>query len=220
MATELSRVDTITERPWGKANPRRGAGHTSTAVAFLKDHPVGETLSPEAFDEWAQRHGLLNVPTGAPKQSDAWLAHLQRRHQLRYNINKAASHPRMDTPFVIEAVGRDLWEVRSPHIAITRSDMLQRVETLLVAKRKQLNYLMQSADWSILPPYERVIAEEIYNDIDAFQEDVERQASRLGRRLVRLEHKIRRAVETGEVQPVNGGIKAILDGESLVEIDD
>src|SRR5690349_4656093 len=99
MSTELIRSDVSIDRPWGKANPRRGAGHTDTALMFLRDHPVGETLTPEKFDEWAQRLGLLNVPTGAPKQSDAWLAHLQRRHQLRYNINKAATHPRMDTPF-------------------------------------------------------------------------------------------------------------------------
>lgn len=199
-------------KPWGEANPRRGANHEIAALAFLRAFPVGTTLTAEAFDEWAQTKGLIKVPVSVKKKSDAWLAHLQRRHQLRYSINLAGSHPRMENPFVIEAVGQNIWEVRSPETAIARNQTTKRIESLTQTRRKQLAFLMQSADWSALPPYERIFAESLYDDINAFGETIEQSARQLNNKFQRLEHNLRVAVERGEIQPRNGGIKAIVGG--------
>jgi len=201
----LAGMEDQPEKPWGKANPRRGANYQDDAIAFVNDFPIGTTLSPEAFDDWAQRRGSLNVPTGAPKQSDAWKAYLQRRHELRSGINKAASHPRMDTPFVIESIGVGLWEVRTPQMAISKTRMLRRIESLCETHHKQLAYLMQSADWSALPIHERIVAESLYDQIDHFREDTERHASRLTCQFAKLEAKLRLAIESGELKPRNGG---------------
>lgn len=205
--------------PTRPANPRRGANHVDMALAFLHDHPVGTSLQPDAFDRWVQHRGFMNVPLGAPKDSDAWMAYLQRRHHLRYNINKAASHPRMQTPFVIETVGPGLWEVRPPQVAISRTKMLAQMESLVGTKRKQLRYLMESADWSILPPHDRAIAETLYDDIDMFQRKVELETECLGQKFTKLEHKLRVALETGALRPQDGGIRALLNppGEDATE---
>lgn len=201
------------ESPWGQANPMRGVNHVDTAIAFLAEFPVGSFLSQDAFDDWAQRHGLLNVPTGAPKRSDAWMAHLQRRHHLRYGINQAGAHPRMETPFVVESVKGNLGqlEVRSPDVAIQKNRFLDRVESLCKTKRQQLAYLMQSADWSSLPPEERLTAEMLHYDIEMFQKQMALQSSCLSEKFDRLELRLRRAVESGELRTRNGGIRGIID---------
>lgn len=209
VATQDSSLD-IAEKPWGSANPLRGANHEDTAASFVRDYPPGTTLKQDEFDEWAQRHGLLNVPTGAPKKSDAWLAHLQRRHQLRYNINMAGSHPRMEIPFVVESIKGGNLEVRTPQLAISKCKLTDRLETLCVTKRRQLAYLMQSADWSGLPQHERIVAETLYDDIDMFQQKIELEATCLNGKFAKLESKLRRAVESGRIKPQNGGIRGLI----------
>ena len=203
--------DDIVDKPWGEANPRRGENHDMEAKMFVGAFPVGTVLTASAFDEWAHSKGLLNVPVGAKKKSDAWLAHLQRRHQLRYGINMAGSHPRMETRFVLEAIGQNVWEVRSPETAIAQNQIVKRIESLTQTRRKQLAFLMQSADWSAIPTYERIFAESLFDDIDSFGETVEQSARHLTNKFARLKHNLQVAVERGDIQPRNGGIRAIVD---------
>lgn len=205
---------TVLEKPYGECNPLRGANHVDAAMAFVAEFPIGSILSPERFDDWAHKKGFLNVPDGARKSSDAWLAHLQRRHQLHYNINKAATHRRMDVPFAVEFVRNGMWEVRPPHISIAKTKITQRVESLLGTKRKQLDYLMQSADWNVLPPHERIFAESLYDDLDMYQQQIELHTRNLSNKFSKLESKIKRAVESGEIKPQNGGIRRLLGIES------
>lgn len=203
------------EPVWGRANPRRGAGFEDAAIAFVHEFPIGGTLTAEQFDEWAMQVGLLKPPASRAKQSDAWQAHLQRRHQLKYGINKASAHPRMNTPFIIETVGSGVWEVRSPHFAISRSTMLDRIESLIKTRRQQLAYLMQSADWAILPPHERTVAESLYDDIEMLKQRMELESQGLANKFAKLERKLRKAVERGDIKPANGGIRAIIDDRDL-----
>jgi hypothetical protein len=206
---------------WGMANPRRGIHHIDPALAFVRDFPIGTVLSPDAFDRWAHQRGLLNVPIGAPKQADVWKAHLQRRHELKYRINRASTHPRMTefgvSPFTIEKAGRDAWEVRAPHVAISQSRFTEQIVSLLVTKKRKLGYLMQSADWSVLPPHERAFAEALYDDIDGFGQMMDMQAGILHAKFAKLEAKIRRGLESGEMQPKNHGFQTILALERPAE---
>jgi hypothetical protein len=210
---------TMTQKPWGQAHPQRGAGHHDTASLFLESHPLGTQLRSDDFDRWAAAQGLLKLPQVESKQDDAWKAHLQRRHELRYRINKAGTHPRMETPFIIEAISFDRWEVRSPEVAISQNKILRQVERLTNTKKKHLDYLMQSADWSILPIHERVLAEALYDDIDLFQRQIELCATSLETKLARLQHKIRKGVESGAIDPVNSGIKRILEIEAEPDVE-
>lgn len=200
---------------WGKANEKRGHNYHPLALQFLKEFPIGTVLSPEQFDSWAQHKGQLNVPEKAQKKSDAWLAHLQRRHQLRYNINKAGTHPRMyesgSIAFTIDGAGPGTWEVRAPHTAIGQHELPARIVSLTKTKRRQLAYLMQSADWSVLPPHERMIAEALYDDIDTFEKVVDLQSQQLTMKFEKLEGKIRRAMAQGQLQSTNGGISGLLE---------
>jgi hypothetical protein len=208
--------DVVPLEGWGKANSLRGREYHELAIAFLDDFPVGgPAFSIMKFDEWAHRRGLLNVPFGAMKKSDAWLAHLQRRHHLRYNINKAAAHTRMSEagaePYIIESVRQDFLEVRPLHRAISENSIGERLESLVKTKRRQLSYLMQSADWEQLPPHERVVAEVIYDDISAFGSRVTFEADQITGKLRRLEARLKLALQRGELKASNGGVAALLE---------
>lgn len=196
MATELTVPTRVDDEPkWGSAHPRRGLNHHDAAAAFLHEFPIGTTLSQEKFGEWAEGHGYVNVPKDVSRSSDEWLAYLQRRHVLRYNINKAGSHPRMAdsglSPFVIETTGQNSLEVRSVSVALAKNNSGNRITSLANTKRRQLGQLMQSADWSLLPAQDRAFAEALYDDIDDFGDDIERRSTRLTNKFAKLERKLR-----------------------------
>ncbi len=214
MNTNLAIANQADDEEWGIANPRRGLNHHEAAAAFIKEFPVGQTLSATAFDEWAHRYRLLNMPpVGTAKRSDQWMAHLHRRHELRYRLNKAGSHPRMleaSTPFSIDTVVNGTYEVRSPQTAVVYSQVQRKLQSLVQTKRQQVAYLMQSADWENIKPSERALMEELFFDISAFEKGINLQADLLSERFARVEAKLRRAIQIGEVKPQNGGLKQLL----------
>lgn len=212
---------------WGEAEESRGMGQHQSgksyhqiALLFAKAFQIGAELTPEIFDTWAHQNGYLNAPENAPKKSDVWLAHLQRRHQLRYNINQAATHPRMyesgAVAFTIDAVGPAKWEVRAPQIAVTKEDLPGRILSLTKTKRKRLRYLMQSADWNALPPHERLLAETLFDDITRFEQLVDLECNGLSAKFFKLESKLRKAMEVGEIKSANGGIRGFIEPQKEV----
>ena len=213
-------------QPWGEANKLRGIAYHDHALAFAGAFEVGKTLTPDAFDEWAHQRGYMpQRPETMDKRSDSWLAHLQRRHELRYRINQAATHPRMTDSgaksFIIVALRRgpnpkdQLWEVRSPEAAIAQHEAARRIESLITTKRRQLAYLMQSADWAQLPPAERIVAEELHSDITYYEQRVVLESKQLEDKFGRLRLKLKRAVAAGELKPINGGVRALTESDHL-----
>jgi hypothetical protein len=192
----------------GKENPRRGSGNEHVAAIFIRDNPIGTRLTPAQFDEWAVRQGLLMLPDNVSRQSDFWKAHLHRRHELKTRITRASTTRRMNIPFVIESLGGGQWEVRSPEKAIVLSRVGRRVDTLVQTKRRKLAYLMQSADWLNLPPWERDFAEALYDDIDSYAAITDLHGQDLDRKFDNLRRKLE-AYEKSGGKLVNGGIKAI-----------
>jgi hypothetical protein len=215
--TDIEKYD-FDERPWGIANPKRGLRYHELALAFVKDHPIGTTLTVEEFDTWAQHRGELNVPTGAPKHSDAWKAHLQRRHELRNKLRTASCHPRMlesgSTPFSLDQITQGALEVRKPQDAIVHANIPKKIASLITTKRKQLDYVMQSADWEHIPPHLKERLETIHEDIDAFKENIDLHERHLSQKLVRLQLKLKREIEIGAITPVNHGLQQLLTDES------
>lgn len=223
MTTPAPLPKTLPTPPYGTANPRRGVNGVDPALAFARAFPVGTTLTPGTFDAWAQEHGYLSVPESEDKQADAWKAHLQRRHELRYRIMKAGTHPRMIDQgcptFTIEALSGGTWEVRAPAEAIAQSRLTQQVNSLVITKRKALRYLMQSADWSVLPAYEKVFAESLYRDINHFANTVAFHGHELEAKFGDLQIKLRDAVARGEIpERASGGVQALIHFQP--EIDD
>lgn len=217
MAIENTAVAETTPA-WGAANPIRGLNFHDIAIEFGRDYPIGAQLSVTTFDKWAATHKYYQheVPENPDRSGDAWLAHLQRRHQLRFNINKAATHPRMRlsgaNAYTVDNVSHLTLQVKSPEVALSTNNMVGKLQSLCVTKRKNLSYLMQSADWSQLPPHEQAVAESLYDDIDKFERDISSNASWLTEKFAKLEHKIRLAVESGKLVPQNGGIQKLLSG--------
>jgi len=199
---------------WGKANTRRGRNYDDIAKATIAKFPIGHHFSNDEFDAWLQECEMLVIPPeDAAKNSDAWLAHLQRRHQCRARINKAATHPRMtddgSMPFILTAI-RNGVEVQSPQVAAASAGLPNKISSLVNTKRKQLSYLMQSADWAVLPPHEQAIAEAIYDDIDMFSTNTQTTADHIGRKLGKLQHRIKQLIEAGTVVSNNGGLRQLL----------
>lgn len=216
----MTELDTETEetiKNWSaKANPNRGKASHNDAVSFLAKFPLGTELTSEEFDQWAQHTGRLNVPpTNAPRNSDAWKAHIQRRHELRYRISNAGSTPGMGSDaFVIDTKTFGHWVIRSPHESFSRTDAAGKIHKLAEHKKKQLRYLMESADWSVLPVYEQTFAEEIFYDIESLEVDIGTRSSRINSKVKRLEMKLRKAIESGGIKPVNHGITALLENRA------
>jgi hypothetical protein len=113
------------------------------------------------------------------------------------------------TSFLIAAVANG-FEVRSPHTAASKSELTKRLASLTVTKRKQLAYLMQSTDWAVLPPHERAIAETIYDDIVALEEDTGKSTERISKKLSRLEMRLAEALNRGDFSTSNGGLAHLL----------
>jgi hypothetical protein len=201
---------------WGEANDRRGLAAVEIAIKFVKAHPIDTVLLISDFDAWAQHNGLLNVPFGAPKQSDAWQAHCQRRHQLKTKINRSGIHPRLaemgSTPFSLDVVAPGTYEVRSPQTSAMHASVNKKVDTLIRHKRRQLQYLMQSADWSNIPVHERVVAETVYDDINDYADVVTMQGKALDRKFARIQSNIQRAIDRGEIK-ATPLIQRFVDGE-------
>lgn len=207
---------------WGVEHPLRGASYNELALSFSRLFPVGSTLTPTDFDTWAVGVGAYShsVPTPGKRKgadgnsSDRWMAHLQRRFQLRANINKAGSHTRITShgsrSFVIDQTAHQTLEVRAPEVALAHNNMTDRLTSLCVHKRKNLGYLMQSADWEALPPHERTVAETLFDDIDMFISDINNKALWLNNKFVKLEMKIKRALQDGSVKSRNGGFDRLL----------
>jgi hypothetical protein len=217
-------TDIETGEPWGRASEKRGLSHLDIAMEFVKDFPIGVIISAADFDNWAQRHGLLNTPTNAPKRSDAWMAHLHRRHELRYRINRSGSHPRLtelgSTPFSMDTIGQGTYEIRAPQVAAAQTTLPKKIVSLTNNKRKQLAYLMESSDWPAIPPHERAMAESIYDDIENFGELVTLQANVISRKLVKLELKLKRAIELGDIKPSNHGIQQLIAAPEDIDAED
>jgi hypothetical protein len=203
---------------WGTASKNRGVKFHEVALAFAAAFPIGSTLNADKFDKWAIDNNLISEPTDTSKQSDAWLAHLQRRHILRYNINRASTHPRMinspASPFVIDTVSTGEYEVRAPQEAMYQPTLPQRVESLTKTRRKQLDHLMQSTDWENLDAYYKASANRLYDDIEAFESEIDLKARNLGKKFIGLQADLKAAVETGKVLVTDGGIKGMIEDGS------
>jgi hypothetical protein len=193
----------IQKLPWGNASDRRGTSidgngksFTQHAVDFSQEYPLGAFLIPETFDEWLEDAKLLTIPPiDAPKDSDAWLGHLQRRHILYMKLNKASSHPRMVEygvdPFILTAI-RGGYEVCTPTSEVINSKITKKFQSITETKRKQLKELMQGADWSKIPYQEKEIAIVIYDDIRDFAQATMQAAELISKKLVRLQNRVER----------------------------
>jgi len=206
-------------------NTRKARGELirEAALQLTKDFPLGSYNQPtkintEKFDYWMESQGLLEVPPeGISKDSDAWLGHLQRRHQCIGALNKAGGNKlRMNDAnlkcYVIRPKNGMIW-IRPSHEVIAQAELPKKIESVFQTKRKQLEYLMESADWSVLPVYERMFAEGLYDDIDTFEKHVTVSVEGITSKFNKLASKIKTSTENNEYQATNGGIKMMLASE-------
>lgn len=170
------RIHTLSVTGHKKANPLRGRNTDDLARLFIRDYPIGSQLSVQAFDEWAEAHGVYSIPRGVEKSSDAWLAHCQRRHRFRIKLDKAGTHPRMEEDgtsrgFKIDTVSQELFEVRSPLNSIFQQNIPRQTEKFFETKLKEFQYRLESLGTNI-NPHKRQAVENLIDNINTFRATV------------------------------------------------
>jgi len=216
-SNELDLFDNADTSP-GAASDTRGMGqsgrYTEAAKALLVDHPIGTELSPSLMDQRLQKLGLLAIPAeGTPKNSDAWLGHLQRRHIMIGRINKSSTHPRMreqgsECFVIVPEAG--LFRIKAPQEVIAEGKLPKKTRSVFINGRKHLRYLMESADWTVLPPHEKAMAESIDDDYDIVEAQLTLLMRGLEKKFEKLRFKIKLALSTGNIQPRDDGIHRFL----------
>lgn len=188
----------------------------NACVAFITEFPYGTRLATDQFDAWLERQGLLNVPVNVSKRSDAWKAHLQRRHEIKRKMTTFSTTTKIRrdgtrAPFVIETIAgsNGQWEVRSPEHAISLKEPGLRVQKLVDTNRRKIEQLMASADWERLPPYMKVFARSLLGAIDTFKSTIDAHGSGLDRQFQELQNDLKELEREGVLKSANGGIKAI-----------
>lgn len=145
------------------------------AIALLQTYKLDSIITHGEFDDWAIKRDILKKPSSTEPGSDGWLAHVQRRHQLRYLINKAASNPRIRNeagiePYVIERIGTDQYHIRRLHIAVLLNKVAERVQSYMMNKQIKFEAMMEAMDWSQISPYIKMNAENQIQDITGLGE--------------------------------------------------
>lgn len=213
--------DTLT-MPFGIAHPRRGMKYHDLAVEFAKAFPIGSTLRWDQFSEWqetvaksmkpdeAHALGLYAIPSTTDTATAEWRQHLDQRHALRYDLNKAAAHPRM-----INAVGyafhidihvhKHMLIVNTVQSSvIIHNNIPKAIESVFRTKRRALRHLQQAINFPLLAPHERMAILEHGHDLDGFQRILAVQVELMMARHERLRIMIARKVEAGDLSNSNG----------------
>jgi hypothetical protein len=203
---------------FGTSDPRKGDRHKHVAVRFAVQFPVGTTLTVDEFDLWCESEGLLTVPPSpVAKSSDAWLAHLQRRHQIKHGLNQALTHARMNAvggvqPCRIVSVstpGGRRFEVLNLTDAVSNNKMAKSVTSLTKTHRTRILYAMQAADWEMVPAIDRLRLQMIFDHIEGYGDLITSEGERLTRRIDAAIRSIEHLVQSG-LLPASSGVRAAL----------
>jgi hypothetical protein len=180
-----------------KENPLRGISYKGAAIKFRSKYHDGCLLSWDEFCQWAYDVKLMAqpIPDTNDKQSDQWLAHLQRRHKALTNLNRAGSHTRMNShggAFVVRIYNKQqgILIVNSVVTDIVENKSVMRIKNLSNTYKRQLVELIQSADWAQLPAHERLFAEAIRHNIENFVEIIDNHSQQIECQIAELRHNI------------------------------
>lgn len=153
--------------PWKSAPARRGLGYEDAARAFIKQFGHDEEFTPDAFDEWAWAEGYLaRIPKDARPGSDPWIAHVDRRRQLKKNLNKAGCHPRMPRELrfaiIIGRKGNRNWRAVSLEAAVGSIQPYAETVVRLAAIQKDFAHVLQGIEFADKPKWVLHILNEEY----------------------------------------------------------
>ena len=200
----------------GKANPSRGENYRAHAVMFGKAHPVGsDPIQMGAFDAFIIEHMGVIPPASLDRSSDGWLAFLQRRQIAKQNLNRAAAHPRMRdhgmAPYYISVFGHGMLRVLPAVEAIASDNSANKIQSLVVSRKRRVDYLLQSVDFGELPPSMQIKAALLDKAMRYYIKDQETAADRLNEAYEELRGGVTALIASNSVTPTNGGIAAIID---------
>jgi hypothetical protein len=175
------------------------------AVAFLQAFKLDSFISHGEFDKWAIEKGLLKKPSSTEIDSDAWVAHIQRRHRLRANFNYAASSLQMKReaglePYTIDRVGTDHYHIRRLHVAVITNKTTERIRSYCINQGKSFGRFMVNADWSRTDPNLKQAAEDQIADLIDFGEEIDTKLIVYNRKCARLANRLQKQIEDGTIR--------------------
>ena len=195
----------------GQANKLRGQRYATLAQEFLDTFPKGTQVLMAEFDAWCEAHGLYVNQSGQPKDSDAWMAMLHRRGIWLKRLNKAAAHPRRHEEnggaYFIQHEGQHL-AIVEPSVAIGKHKLAQRIDSLMVTQRIQFRHLIESQDWTQVPPILQSLITMHDQQIDNFEDNIHGQARGLEKGSRLLIREIKRLAEAGTIGPLPADLQA------------
>lgn len=180
---------------WGIASPKRGLTYAQHAIDFAAQYPINSLLSIQEFSDWLLAQQLIIPPQKHTPHSYERYGFIHKLRAIRKSLNRAASHPRMhDTPYppyIIRSKDRKTeYEVQAITEAIKQREEPKIIYTFVKTKQQNVQELMQGEDWSQIEPWDRVIAEQSFEDILKIATDVQRLTQEVQERHAKLLQRI------------------------------
>lgn len=188
---------------------RTVARYSRYAVAFSEMWLPEAKVTTREFSQWAHDQGLLPAPepeeavlhdgsiVPVDKDSDKWRAHVQRRNEVRFNINIAAMDSTMQVlarggPFMIDVLDsrRGALVVRNSINALLARSTANKMDSYTETQRRRLFYILDSTDWDSVPEHEVLNLEELVGDINTYVGNIQYQNRRLAGKFRRLESRL------------------------------
>ena len=218
-----------------KMHERLGSKFKDHVASFAAKFPIQQKGEPSFYpvkelDLWLADKGFLVLPEMEPAptngvedpwrplggaKSDGWIAHTQRRYRCVQDLNKATAHSRLREqginlePFSV-TVSHSKVCVRHSELKVSLGDLPREIESIMQTKRTKLERLLNSSDFSVLPPSERNAVESLMLAIETFEGTLRAQSMNLTGHFRILRKSLQRAVLAGVIVPQNGAIKAII----------
>lgn len=216
-----------------KMHERLGSRYKDHIASFVDAFPLSEDgkvahYPVKDFDLWLERQGILTLPQMARHdgpsnedpwrpvagaQSDAWIAHTQRRYRQVQELNKATAHTRVIemglVPFVV-SVSHGRLTVRRTEQKVSLGDLPREVESILRTKRQKLDRLLNSSDFTVLPVSEQITVQSLMHSIQGYETLIFSASQNLRGHFELFRASLKRAVDGGDIIPKNGAINALI----------
>jgi hypothetical protein len=185
--------------PWGRANPRRGRNRRLVAVNFVRQFPVGSSLTSDKLDELFEGQGLLTIPEERTPGSPEWTRHVEVRKQEKAKLNNAATHPEMSingaTPFYLRFDrSSQLYYVLDPVEAIVEYGVQKKQDRNTRTRAHEVELIAQSREQ--YDEYEEVLINYSLSQIESLKrinktvaEEQERNARELKDQIERIKRR-------------------------------
>jgi hypothetical protein len=204
----------------------RGKAYIDHAIAFAHRFPLDTPFSIAIFDAWAAERDIYQIPHGADKTSDAWMAMLRRRDQLMNGLRAAAETEDMEQlevrAYYIERTYNNFMRVLpSTHVKDGSKLGLEKVVSVATRHRQKLQDALHAFPVEKQHHTWKLFARLLYNRYLSVETDLEKQLNGLNQDFLAIQDDIREQVALKQISATDPFVRAFLTsaGAPLAFID-